>query len=274
MICYVITGETASGKSSFALRLANKIRGEIINADSQQVIKELPILTDQPTDLMHHHLYGYKTCEEEYSSHIWLSDCLQKIEELGDRIPIIVGGSGFYIRALVEGLPAIPATNMQPKESREEMYELVKKHDPEINPQDIYRVTRSYGLIRETGYGMGWWLKQKAEKPGLEFKTILIQGTNIKEKIKARLDNIFDRAIGEVRANLHLKKLRRIIGFSEIEGYLMGEYNAERAKELIYYRTCQYAKRQRTWFRNKGSFDYILTTENEKNGFIDSLKLL
>ena len=112
---FLIYGPTASGKSSFAIKLAKKVKGEIINADSMQVYKELKIITARPFkkdfQKIKHHLYGFKRCNKEFSSGEWLKFAIKKINEIKKRkkIPILVGGTGLYFKALTEGLIKIPS---------------------------------------------------------------------------------------------------------------------------------------------------------------------
>ena len=110
----LVAGPTASGKSNFALKLAKKIKGEIINADSMQIYKQLQILTARPKkkDLkkIKHHLYGFWDVRKKYSTGQWLKLLLKKIKDIRKRkkIPIIVGGTGLYFKALTDGLVKIP----------------------------------------------------------------------------------------------------------------------------------------------------------------------
>ena len=110
----LISGPTASGKSKFAIQLAKKINGEIINADSMQIFKELKILTARPKPndikIVRHHLYGFKSAKDNYSTGNWLNDAKLKIKNIKkkNKIPIVVGGTGLYFKSLVDGIVKIP----------------------------------------------------------------------------------------------------------------------------------------------------------------------
>ena len=110
----LISGPTASGKSKFAIQLAKKINGEVINADSMQIYKELKILTARPKlkdiKIVKHHLYGFKSVKDNYSTGNWLRDAKSKIKNIKkkNKIPILVGGTGLYFKALTEGIVKIP----------------------------------------------------------------------------------------------------------------------------------------------------------------------
>mgnify|MGYP001485824576 CR=1 FL=1 len=111
----LIYGPTASGKSDFAIKLAKKIKGEIVNADSMQVYKELKILTARPQkknfNKIKHHLYGFQNSKEDFSTGDWLTVVIKKINEIKKRkkIPVLVGGTGLYFKALTDGLVEIPS---------------------------------------------------------------------------------------------------------------------------------------------------------------------
>ena len=110
----LIAGPTASGKSEFAIKIAKKINGEIINADSMQVYKQLKILTARPTQKnqkkIKHHLYGFQNVEKKFSTGAWLKLAIKKIKEIQkkNKVPILVGGTGLYFKALIDGLVKIP----------------------------------------------------------------------------------------------------------------------------------------------------------------------
>ena len=115
----LISGPTASGKSNFAIKLAKKISGEIINADSMQVYKELKILTARPNpkdyQKIKHHLYGFHNVRNNFSTGDWLKLTIKKIKEIRkkNKVPIFVGGTGFYIQSLIEGLSEMPSISQK-----------------------------------------------------------------------------------------------------------------------------------------------------------------
>jgi tRNA dimethylallyltransferase len=270
--CYVVVGPTASGKSSFAIRLAQKINGGIINADSQQVLKEIPTLTDRPTEAdmssCLHYLYGYKNCSDEMSSFSWCIDAAEKIKECirKGNAPILVGGTGFYIQNLLEGHSTVPKTTINVNMSNDEMYDFMIKNDPEcrISIKDTYRLTRAVSVIMETNKKMSWWHKQEKEKfiDNINFIKIFVWSEKGKYKITDRINDMFPSVEAEVREHQGKKELDKIIGFKEINSYLRGENTLEETKKLMYYRTCQYAKRQRTWFKHQMECDFTVETND------------
>ena len=159
----LISGPTASGKSNFAIKLAKKIRGEIINADSMQVYKELRILTARPIkkeyQKIKHHLYGFQSVKKKFSTGKWLKLVTEKIAIIKKRknIPILVGGTGLYFKALTDGLVKIPnipfkfrkkIRNLQKKLDQKKFFKQLIKLDPlindKINPTDVQRSIRAY----------------------------------------------------------------------------------------------------------------------------------
>ena len=181
----LISGPTASGKSNFAIKIAKKINGEIINADSMQVYKQLKILTARPNKIdqknIKHHLYGVIDLNKKFSTGQWLKAAIKKIKELRKRkkIPIIVGGTGLYFQSLISGLVKIPKIPLkfrnkirliQKKEGQKKFYKKLIKIDPKIkdkfDPNDIQRSIRAFEIKSFTKISMYDWLNQT--KP--EFK--------------------------------------------------------------------------------------------------------
>ena len=175
----LISGPTASGKSNFALKLAKKIKGEIINADSMQVYKQLQILTARPKkkDLkkIKHHLYGFCDVRKNYSTGEWLKLLLKKIKDIRKRkmIPIIVGGTGLYFKALTDGLVKIPNIPikvrnkirlMQRKLGQKKFYNKLLKLDPliknTIEKNDVQRSIRAYEIKNYTKKSIIKWFKK------------------------------------------------------------------------------------------------------------------
>ena len=174
----LIYGPTASGKSNFAIKLAKKIRGEIVNADSMQVYKELKILSARPSpknfQKIKHHLYGFQNAKNNFSTGEWLKLAVKKIKEVRKRkkIPIFVGGTGLYFKALIDGLVAIPniPTRFRNKIralhkslGQKKFYKKLLKIDPEsknkINETDIQRTIRSYEVKSFTKKSLHQWIK-------------------------------------------------------------------------------------------------------------------
>ncbi len=275
----LIAGPTGSGKSNFAVKFANKINGEIINADSMQVYKELNILTARPNKKnqknIRHHLYGFQSVKKNFSTGTWLKLVIKKIKEIQKRnkIPIIVGGTGLYFRVLTEGLVRIPAIPLkirnqtrllQKNIGQQKFYKKLIKLDPlvknKINHNDVQRSIRAFEIKKFTKKSMiKWFSKTKVFFDINNFFKIYIDFPRamLIERINQRVDTMFEKgAISEVIKfnRLKVKKQNssnKVIGIQEIEKYLNGELNLSQAKERICIKTRQYAKRQITWARGQ-----------------------
>lgn len=264
MKCYVIAGETAVGKSKFGIALAKKLKkigygARIINGDSQQVITEVPILSDQPQDFggIPHELYGYKSINEDISSFTWMTDVIQIMTEChtNGEVPIVIGGSGFYLRNLIEGHWQLPK-NYPVYEDNEYMHEKVR-HNCTVHPNDTYRVARNFTLLNTNTK------ECNILRPNCDFITIQLKSKNVEQNIMHRLESIFDLAKIEAKQHMHNSLLDKVIGFKEIKAHIKGEISAKEARELMRVRIRQYAKRQRTWFRNKMKFDFIIENSEQ-----------
>ncbi len=286
----LIAGPTACGKSDFALKLSKKIKGEIINADSMQVYKQLQILTARPKkkDLkkIKHHLYGFCDVRKNYSTGEWLKHLLKKIKDIRKRkkVPIIVGGTGLYFKALTDGLVKIPnipiqARNkirlMQRKLGQKKFYNRLLKFDPliknTIEKNDVQRSIRAYEIKYQTKKSIIEWFKKTIIyfSPD-EFIKIYIDypRESLIKRINLRVEDMFaEGAVEEVRRfnKLKVKKensSNKVIGIKEISNFLNKRCSLDQTKELIAIKTRQYAKRQATWARGQmGSWQKI----NPKN---------
>ena len=275
----LISGPTSSGKSNFAIKLAKKIKGEIINADSMQVYKQLQILTARPKkeDLkkIKHHLYGFCDVRKKYSTGEWLKLLLKKIKDIRKRkkVPIIVGGTGLYFKALTDGLVKIPNIPikvrnkirlMQKKLGQKEFYNKLLKFDPliknKIEKNDVQRSIRAYEIKNYTKISIiNWFKKTKKYIASEEFIKLYIDypRDSLISRINMKVDNMFaNGAIEEVRRfnKLKVKKensSNKVIGIKEISSLLNKQSTLEQTKELIAIKTRQYAKRQVTWARGQ-----------------------
>jgi len=295
----LIAGPTASGKSNFAIKFANKINGEIINADSMQVYKELKILTARPNKKnqknIKHHLYGFQSVKKNFSTGTWLKLVIKKIKEIQKRnkVPIVVGGTGLYFRALTEGLVKIPSIplkirndtrSLQEKIGQKNFYKKLIKIDPlvknKINFNDAQRSIRAFEIKKFTKKSMiKWFSKTKFFFDINAFLKIYLDFPRAKliERINQRVDMMFERgAISEVIKfnKLKVKKQNssnKVIGIQEIGKYLNGELNLKETKERICIKTRQYAKRQTTWARGQMKSWYKIDP-NELNSVIKKFK--
>ena len=273
----LIYGPTASGKSEFAIKLANKINGEIINADSMQVYKELKILTARPYKKkfkkIRHHLYGFQSVRKNFSTGDWLKLVKKKIGELKKKkkVPILVGGTGLYFKALTEGLvefPNIPyrfrqkIRILQKKLGSKKFYLRLVKEDPlvinNIDPSDTQRIIRAYEIKLFTKKSMYEWFKNtKSDYEKEDFLKLYIDFprnellVRIKERVQEMLKN---GAINEVEKFIKFrvpagKSANKAIGVAEIKEFINKKIQIENLIEKISIKTRQYAKRQSTWGR-------------------------
>tara|TARA_B100000131_G_C18047885_1_gene585154 strand:- start:407 stop:1315 length:909 start_codon:yes stop_codon:yes gene_type:complete len=275
----LISGPTASGKSKFALKLAKKTKGEIINADSMQVYKELRILTARPIkkdyNKIKHHLYGFQSVKKKFSTGKWLKLVNEKIFLIKKRkkIPILVGGTGLYFKALTDGLVKIPhipikfrnkIRNLQKKTGQRNFFKQLIKLDPlineKINPTDVQRSIRAYEVKSFTKISLvDWFKKTKSKYTKDEFVKIYIDfpRENLLKKISLRVDKMFkEGAIQEVKKFLKIKlkkdnSANKIIGINEIRDFLNKKTDLKVTREKITIKTRQYAKRQSTWARGQ-----------------------
>ena len=273
----LISGPTSSGKSSFALKVAKKVDGEIINADSMQVYKQLKILSARPDPNQYqkikHHLYGFHDVTKNFSTGDWLKLAKKKIKEVQKRkkTPIVVGGTGLYFKSLTDGLVRIPnislksrvqIRSLQKKIGQKKFYEKLLKLDPsskgKINPTDIQRSIRAYEVKKFTTKSLNeWFLDTKATLSDDNFFKVYIDypTQELIERINQRTEDMLQNgAIKEVEKFIKLnvrkdKSVNKAIGVMEIKDYLNKEKDLKQIKEKIAIKTRQYAKRQRTWAR-------------------------
>jgi tRNA dimethylallyltransferase len=275
----LISGPTASGKSSFAVKIAKKVNGEIINADSMQVYKQLKILTARPNKKdqknIKHHMYGIVDLNKNFSTGQWLEKAIKKIKEIKKRkkIPILVGGTGLYFQSLIKGLVKIPEIPlkfrnkirlMQKKEGQKKFYKKLLKIDSKVkdkfNPNDTQRTIRAFEIKSFTKISMYEWLnKTKSQFKDEEFTKLYIDfiREDLIKRISLRSTKMIEEgAIKEVKRFIKLKikkdlSVNRVIGIDELTQYLDKKINLDQAQELISIKTRQYAKRQATWARSR-----------------------
>ena len=294
----LIYGPTASGKSKFAVDLAKKINGEIINADSMQVYKEIKILSARPYQndykKIRHHLYGFQNVKKKFSTGAWLKLVNKKILDIKKRkkVPILVGGTGLYFKALTDGLVKIPNI---PIKYRGEIRSLHKKIGPKkfflrlikldplvkkyLNSQDTQRVIRAYEIKSFTKKSMYEWFKNtKSKYEQKDFYKIYIDfpRDELIKKINLRVGEMVNRgAISEVRRFIQLqvprnKTASKAIGISEIKEFLDKKIKISELIEKISIKTRQYAKRQTTWGRSQMS-DRNKIKSNSLNQFLKKI---
>jgi len=273
----LLAGPTASGKSKLAIKLAQYFNGEIINADSMQIYKEISILTSKPnlqdTKIIKHHLYGFNSVKKKFSTGRWLEMVIKKIEEQwkSGRIPIVVGGTGLYFKALTDGLVKIPdipnsvrtqTRKLHKKIGKKKFFIQLIKIDPLakrfVLPSDTQRSMRAYEVKKFTNKSLFEFTKEtKSNFNNSVFKKLFINISRelLHKKIEQRVEKMFsDGVVDEVKKFYKMKinkelSSNKIIGIKEIKDYLRDKITLIKAKELIMQKTRQYAKRQFTWAR-------------------------
>ena len=294
----LISGPTASGKSSFAIKVAKKVDGEIINADSMQVYKDLRILSARPDPKKYqkikHHLYGFHNVTKNFSTGDWLKLVIKKIKEVKKRkkTPILVGGTGLYFKALTDGLVKIPNISLklrnrirdfQKKLGQKKFYEKLLQIDPssrgKIKPTDTQRSIRAYEVKKFTKKSLTEWFKNtKSNFVEDDFFKVYIDypRKELIERINVRTrDMIENGALKEVKDFIKLrvrknKSANKAIGVIEITEYLKKQKNLHDARDKIAIKTRQYAKRQSTWARGN-MMNWIKLKPQDINNFLKKI---
>jgi tRNA dimethylallyltransferase len=276
----LIAGPTASGKSALALALAERLGGIIVNADSMQVYRDLRIITARPTAAEEvrapHRLYGHVDAAESFSVGRWLLDARVALDEANAlvRIPIVVGGTGLYFKALTRGLAAVPPIPAQirsmvrerlAREGAAALHTELARRDPasaaRSRPADRSRIARALEVIEATGRSLADWHRDGMPAilaPARAAKLFLVPDRDeLKQRIDARFDAMLAAgALDEVRAldarNLDpLSPPMKAHGVPWLRRHLKGEISLAAAAEAAKRDTWHYTKRQMTWFRNQ-----------------------
>jgi tRNA dimethylallyltransferase len=275
-IAVVIAGPTASGKSRFGVELAKRIHGEIVNADALQLYADLQILSARPTlsDMqgVPHHLYGSWDGSEAASAAQWRDVAMATLHRIWhqQRVPIVIGGTGLYLRTLLDGIAPIPdippvlraAVRAMPLAERAEALMLEDPHmAATLNPNDSQRLARALEVVRATGRSLRSYHGPQADGLAQTAKVIttrlLPERALLYERCDARLDHMLaDGALEEVRrlserqlpADLPVMKA---VGVPEFLAHVRGEMDLAAALAAAKRATRHYAKRQYTWLRNQ-----------------------
>ena len=273
----IITGPTASGKSKISVKIAQDNNGIIINCDSKQIYKEIPIITDQPklNDYsVKHRLYGYISVTQQYSVGLWIEDLKKEILSAAaeKKLPIITGGSGMYINSIIYGLSQIPKIedDVRYKTKKlfedlgnKEFYALLINKDPLakcLHQNNSHRLLRAYEVIEQTGISIFSWKKNTIRQPILNnFKlcVLLPPKDQVYKTINERFINMINTDVIEEIENLlslnvpkHFSAMKAH-GVPELISYLENKISIDEAIETAQKNTRHYAKRQYTWFRNQ-----------------------
>jgi len=289
----IIAGPTASGKSSLALRLARALNGVIINADSMQVYRDLRILSARPHPdheaIALHRLYGHIDGAVNYSVGRWLADIAPVLEEVrgAGHLPIIVGGTGLYFKALMQGLSAIPqvSSDVRRKVRAEstglpasELHARLKQCDPAIaarlRPTDPQRILRALEVFEATGQSLLSFQRSRT-LPLLEANEVFavflrMERKALKERVASRVDAMVHAGALEEVARLRelgydsALPIMRALGVPHLIAYLNGEIPLADAARLVTSDSVHYAKRQETFARNQLiTFEWLAPEEAE-----------
>ena len=295
---FAIVGPTGIGKTNLSIKLAKKLNSEIIGLDSRQIYKMIPIGTAQPSvkdlDTIKHHLIGKKDLHETVSAGEFMQMVDQKIVNILDKnkTPIICGGTGLYLKSLIEGIFMGSKTNLEIRTDIEReydngnsdnLYEQLVSIDPvyskKVHPNNKRRLIRALEIYKITGKNMTENFKSDNKKSAF-YKNIntvyLRMSRKSLESIihKRTLSMIEEGMVNEVQyIRDHNYNIDHIdyIGYSEISSYLDKKISLEDVIEKIHIRTRQYAKRQMKWFDNQ-SFDHVFDMDNARvNDIVDKL---
>ena len=290
-----IAGPTASGKSAWAIELAKTFNGEIINADAMQVYEDLHILSARPTisemQGVPHHLFGHIPGNIRYSTGQWLRevqplilDCLAR-----EVVPILVGGTGLYFKALLEGLAKVPAISQDVFENvktilenegiaslREEALRIDLRATQRILGDDPQRLSRIVSVYRETGRPLSEWQSETRPiipKQFCQCAVLIPDRSVLYERINARFENMITSGGVNEAKSVFAKNydnslpIMKAIGVRQLKGYFTGDANLDDSIALASRDTRRFAKRQLTWFRGQARNWQEITNNSDKVRF-------
>jgi tRNA dimethylallyltransferase len=290
----ILAGPTASGKTALALELARHVPLEVISADAMMVYRGMDIGTAKPTlperSSVPHHLLDVVNPDEPFNVADYVRLAERAITEVLARknIPLVVGGTGFYIRALAEGLPTVPEAD---EKVQAELYGRLEREGLEkllgelesFSPRDAKRternprrVVRALEIIQRTGKAPSDF---PMTKPAFTYDKLILAPTleQLRPRIEARTEAMFgagltDEVIRLFRQYPNLATAKQAIGYKEVVDYLAGQMTLAQAKTAVTLATTQYAKRQRTWFRKESGKVYECLATDIQAECIDWLK--
>lgn len=280
-ILLVIAGPTAVGKTALCVELAQKLQTEIISADSRQFYRELSIGTAKPSKEeqggIKHHFIDSHSIQEYFSPGDFERETLVLLEELFQKHPVVIltGGSGLYIKALLEGLDEMPEVDLALREQlnqrltregieplRKQLQELDSDYAGQVDVQNPQRIVRALEVCLSTGKAYSEYRKkQSVDRP---FQAIKICLDRPREELYARIDQRMDQMLAQGLVNeaiqfqdyQHLYALKTL-GYKEVYGHLRGEYDEQEMVRLLKRNSRHYAKKQLTWFRHQGEFEFL-----------------
>ena len=288
----LVVGPTASGKSALALEIAKKQPSVIINADSAQVYRDLEILSARPGEEemegIEHQLFGYIDGSEACSAARWADDAKAAIAAAHDRdlLPILVGGTGLYVRVLLDGIAPIPEIDPAIREDVRkletlEAYRGLQQLDPvaakRLHQADTTRIQRALEVVRSTGQPLDHWQRHKVGGIGSTIKlcplVMLPDREWLYQRCDRRLHEMVARGAKQEVERLLARNLpknlpvMRAIGVAEFSEWLADDIDRESAVERTQIATRQYAKRQYTWFRNQSPADWLRVDQTLYNDY-------
>jgi tRNA dimethylallyltransferase len=291
----VVAGPTASGKSALALCLAEALNGVIINGDSLQCYRDLPKLTARPSSADEkravHKLYGTLAPTDMLSATAWAAQAGEEIVRASaqGKQPIVAGGTGFYLKALMEGLADIPPVPAEVRLATQELlaaigpqalHDKLKVRDPataaRLKPTDKQRIARAWEVFEATETPLSTWQSQSTTPPlEASFTALLVQPPRaaLYGACDARFLTMLEKgALAEVKALLaegvpDAAPVMRALGARELAVHLAGALSLAEATDQAQAATRQYAKRQTTWFRHQFRADYVIETKFSESLF-------
>lgn len=294
----IVAGPTASGKSALALALAEEFVGTIINADSQQVYRDLAVLSARPSAAemarLPHRLYGVIDAAENCSAGRWLALAHQEIDaaRAAGRLPILAGGTGLYLEALLNGLAELPPIPAAAREEAKALYaelggagfrERLAALDPagaaKIAPSDAQRLTRAYEVALATGKPLSQWQAEQAPNRSLRAAVVVLlpEREGLYRACDTRVTKMIEEGAEEEARTLLARDLAahlpamKAVGLRELGAALTGRMTRNDAVAAMQQATRQYAKRQYTWFRNRLQEGEILRRLTINEQFSESL---
>lgn len=277
----LIAGPTASGKSALALALAERTGGIIINADSAQVYRDLPVLSAGPSAedraRAEHRLYGVMHGAQPCSAADWAALAREEIvrAHLRGKLPILAGGTGLYLRTLLDGIAPVPPINAEIRrqvraapveENRARLEEFDPQAAARLKPADVSRIARALEVVRSTGRTLAEWQQRRAGgiAGAIALRPLILLPPRewLYERCEERFEAMIDQgAADEVKALLHrdhdpLLPVMRAIGVAEVAAWLAGDISRGEAIAAGQQATRRYAKRQYTWFAHQPPADW------------------
>ena len=292
-----IVGPTAVGKTRLALKLARRINGEIISCDSMQIYKGMDILSQSPnpaqTGKIRYHMVRFLNPAKEYNAASFRNGAAASIDDIIERkkIPIIAGGTGLYVKGLIDGLFPAPEADLKFRKSLYDyasrygagrLHKKLERIDPEsaelIHPNNVRRVVRALEIWHSTGRTMTELKRSTkgiAGKYSIKIFGLIASREKIYSDINDRVEKMFEDGVIDEVKRLSSKRLsptaKAALGLKELLGYLKGKSSLERVKDLMKQNTRRYAKRQLTWFRADGRIRWFDVEAMDSGRIVDAI---